>query len=90
MNREVARPNREPDYISIYGYQYWFYPEWIRHSEGKYGSDSGNHLKVSNFRITVNDDLLTKHIQDAFEKWYKNQYAEYTLLELPTECLQQK
>jgi hypothetical protein len=81
------KPNRDPDYVSKRGVNYWWSPEWIRCNDSS--NTTYGRIKAIKENNTVNLYMLSKEgklsfirgsIQQEFKDWHERLKIDYFFL----------
>ena len=84
----IARPHRDPDYISERGVEYFWAPDWLRNAGGTIGRikvikrTNASDSEVDLYMISKygNATFIRGRIQKAFKKWHEDRQIDYLLL----------
>jgi hypothetical protein len=83
-NKQVKKPDREPDLISKRGVAYYFGPDWVRDLNGSIGRiiplKCGSEVRLNILSKHGNVSFLQGSIQVEFLKWHEDRQLDAILL----------
>jgi len=81
---KVAKPLRDPDFVSARGVPYWWAPEWVRDLNGAIGRIKpikvDDDVKLYMCSKSGNLTYIRGRIQYGFKKWHEDNEIDYILL----------